>query len=182
MFLLGQYQEVQARLRAEVASIMGSDEPRLEHFSRMPYLNAVIRESMRFNNPSNVLIPRLSDDPLQVGAHVIPPDTPFIINMCAILHNSTSWAEPDAFDPDRFLNSDKSTADASWIPFGLGPRQCPARAFSLYEQKVLVSMLLREYRWSIPKDTIHHDYIKNAFSPFALSLPYDVDIDIVKLT
>ncbi|EIW58355.1 cytochrome P450 [Trametes versicolor FP-101664 SS1] len=182
VFLLGQYQDVQARLRAEVASIMGSDEPRLEHFSRMPYLNAVIRESMRFNNPSNVLIPRLSDDPLQVGAHVIPPDTPFIINMCAILHNSTSWADPDAFDPDRFLNSDKSTADASWIPFGLGPRQCPARAFSLYEQKVLVSMLLREYRWWIPKDTVHHDYIKNAFSPFALSLPYDVDIDIVKLT
>lgn len=160
---------------------MGKEEPRIEHYSRTPYLNAIIRESMRYNNPSNVTIPRLADIPLQVGDYVIPPQTPIILNMCAILHNDALWLHPENFDPDRFLEP-SGFDENNWITFGIGPRQCPARSFSLYEQRVLISMLLREYKWSIPEESIHRDGIKNAFSPFALSLPYDVDIDFVRLT
>ncbi|RPD54278.1 cytochrome P450 [Lentinus tigrinus ALCF2SS1-7] len=175
VFFLGHYSDVQARARREILDVMGQEEPRMEHFAKMPYLNAIIRESMRYNNPSNVTIPRVADMPLQVGEYVIPPQTPIVLNMCATLHNHTSWGDADRFDPDRFLRS-KTGDDSSWIPFGLGPRQCPARNFSLYEQRVMVSMLLQRYRWTVPEDTIHRGYIRNAFSPFALSLPYDVEI------
>ncbi|KAI0793858.1 cytochrome P450 [Fomes fomentarius] len=181
VYILGEYPQVQAKARQEVLSVIGKEEPRIEHYSRTPYLNAIIRESMRYNNPSNVTIPRLADIPLQVGDYVIPPQTPIILNMCAILHNDALWSHPENFDPDRFLEPSRFDEN-NWITFGIGPRQCPARSFSLYEQRVLISMLLREYKWSIPEESIHRDKIKNAFSPFALSLPYDVDIDFVRLT
>ncbi|KAI0752873.1 cytochrome P450 [Daedaleopsis nitida] len=142
VFYLGDHQDVQERVRQEVLSVMGQDEPRIEHFAKMPYLHAVICEALRLNNPSNITIPRIADIPLQAGDYTIPPRAPFVLNMCA----------------------------------------CPARMFSLYEQRVLISMLLREYRWTVPRDSIHvGGNIKNAFSPFALSLPYDVDIDFEPL-
>ncbi|KAJ8496055.1 hypothetical protein ONZ51_g1369 [Trametes cubensis] len=177
---LGMHQDVQAKAREEVFAVMGSDDPSLEYFAKMPYLNAIVREAMRCNGPSNVTIPRLADVPLQVGDYVIPANTPIVLNMCAILHNPALWPSPSEFDPDRFTKMDK--LDENLINFGLGPRQCPARNFSINEQKTLFSMLLREYRWTVPKDSIHRDYIKNGFSTFALSLPYDVDIDFVKIT
>ncbi|EJF58701.1 cytochrome P450 [Dichomitus squalens LYAD-421 SS1] len=181
VYLLGAYPEVQTRAREEVLRIMGKEEPRMEHYAKMPYLNAVIRESMRYNNPSNVTIPRVASIPLHIGSYVVPPLTPIVLNMCAILHSSNLWSDPEKFEPGRFLKTSK-VEEGSWVPFGLGPRQCPARTFSLYEQRVLISMLLREYRWTVPTDSIHHGYIKNAFSPFALSLPYDVYIDFTRLT
>ncbi|EGO03907.1 hypothetical protein SERLA73DRAFT_175594 [Serpula lacrymans var. lacrymans S7.3] len=46
----------------------------------------------------------------------------------------------------------------------------------MYEMRTLASTLLREYEWTLPKDPIHADGIKNAFSPFALTLPRDLDI------
>ncbi|TFK77992.1 cytochrome P450 [Polyporus arcularius HHB13444] len=181
VYVLGEHPDVQAQAREEVLSVMHMEDPRIEHYSRTPYLNAIIRESMRYNNPSNVTIPRLSDVPLQVGDYIIPPETPIILNMCGILHNDALWSHPEKFDPERFMESGRFDEN-NWTPFGLGPRQCPARSFSMYEQRVMISMLLREYEWTVPEDSIHRGQIKNAFSPFALSLPYNVDIDFKQLT
>ena len=94
------------------------------------------------------------------------------------------WGDPNEFRPERYLDS-KDTASLlrdSWVPFATGPRQCPARNFALYEQRALAVMLLREYEWTLPKGSIHKDGLKNAFSPFALTLPYDLDITFTKQT
>ena len=32
-------------------------------------------------------------------------------------------------------------------------------------------MLLREYTWVLPEGSVHRDGLKNAFSPFALTVP-----------
>jgi hypothetical protein len=56
-----------------------------------------------------------------------------------------------------------------------------ARNFAMYEQRTLGSMLLNEWQWTVPEDTIHGDTIKNAFSPFALSLPKDLFIRFKRL-
>ena len=50
----------------------------------------------------------------------------------------------------------------------------------MYEQRVLVAMLLREWEWRLPADSPHQDHILNGFSPFALSLPKDLYIDFKK--
>ena len=65
-------------------------------------------------------------------------------------------------------------------PFGLGPRQCPARNFAVYEARTLAAMLLREWEWELPKDSAHNDHLKNGFSGFVLNLPKDMYIDFKK--
>lgn len=161
--------------------MLGEDEPRVDHFLRTPYLNAVLRESMRYNTPSNATLPRICDQPVQIGPYTIPPDTPMVLNMCAAHHNTTVWDAPEVFDPQRFLDEAKSAEAENWVTFSLGPRKCLARNFSMYEQRVLVSMLLREYSWTLPADSPHRDGVKNGFQAFALSLPENLDIDFVRL-
>ena len=57
-----------------------------------------------------------------------------------------------------------------------------SRNFALYELRVLASMLLSEYEWTMPADSPHLDGIKNGFSPFALSLPKDLYVDFKRLS
>ncbi|KAL1945058.1 hypothetical protein VTO73DRAFT_2678 [Trametes versicolor] len=180
VYFLARYPDLQEKVRQEIFAVLGNEEPRIAHFANTPYLNAVIRESMRYNTPTNVTVPRISDDSLTVGDIVIPPNTPIALNMAAAHHNEEVWRSPAAFDPERFLRNAKDDAN-NWVSFGVGPRRCPARNFSLYEQRVLISMLLREYRCTLPEDSIHRDHLKNGFSAFALSLPEGVDIDFARI-
>ncbi|KAI0774755.1 cytochrome P450 [Trametes elegans] len=181
IYFLARYPEVQDRLRKEIVGVLGDEEPRMEHYTKTPYLNAVIRESLRYNTPTNITVPRVSDEPLRVGGYVVPPGTAMALHMGAAHHNEGVWDAPEQWDPERWL--DESRADpANWVSFGHGPRRCPARLFSLFEQRVLISMLLREYRLALPKDSIHADTLKNAFTAFALSLPDNLDIEFTKIT
>lgn len=161
--------------------IGSKEEPTIAHFAHMSFLSAVIRESIRMNVPTNVTIPRLADTPLEAGPYTVPPNTPIVLNMCAIMRNPRKWDKSDRFDPDRFMGDNQEGSEGKWVPFGYGPHQCPARNFALYEQRTLTAMLLREYAWEVPHDSIHRERIKNAFSPFSLSLPYDVDIVFRKI-
>lgn len=66
-------------------------------------------------------------------------------------------------------------------PFALGPRQCPARNFALYELRTLIAMLLLKWTWTLPEDSPHLDTPRNGFSPFALSLPKNLEIDFKRI-
>ncbi|KAJ7680009.1 cytochrome P450 [Mycena rosella] len=69
----------------------------------------------------------------------------------------------------------------NWVPFALGPRQCPARNFAMYEQRALAAVLLREYEWELPAGSKHAKAVQNAFSPFALTLPHELNLTFRKL-
>lgn len=155
--------------------MIGDDTPTAENLQRLPFLQACVREAMRVNNPSTTNIPRISDVPVQLGKYIVPANTPILLNMYGVMHNEAHWSSTEEFNPDRFLDG-VSLDQKGWIPFGLGPRQCPARAFSLTEQRTLLAMMLREYEWSLPVGSVHEERLKNSFSAFALNLPEDLDI------
>lgn len=184
VYCLAKHPEVQRRARQEVISVLGAEQPTADSLLRLPYVLACIRESIRFNTPSTSTIPRIASEPLTLGGQIIPAGTPVILNMYGCLQNPGVWPDPEVFNPERFLGHDKENdgasveepAPAGWVPFGLGIRQCPARSFSMFEQRTLIAMLLREYEWTLPADSKHSDGLQNAFSAFALNLPEDLDI------
>ena len=52
------------------------------------------------------------------------------------------WVDPLAFDPDRFLDMTedcRAAADAAWIPFGGGRRNCIGFALAQMELTLLIS-------------------------------------------
>ncbi|KAH9934285.1 cytochrome P450 [Fomitopsis serialis] len=177
-YYMGCCTDVQQRARAEVLSVVqASEDLTLEHLGRMPFLSSVIREAMRLNNPSNITVPRIAAVPVQIGSILVPPGTPVTLNMYAVLHNERLWSDPCSFEPRRFLSQNAELDnDQHWMPFGHGPHQCPARNFAMMEQRTLAAVMLMEFEWEIPSDSIHLHGVRNAFSSFALNLPFDMDI------
>ncbi|PFH47747.1 hypothetical protein AMATHDRAFT_151389 [Amanita thiersii Skay4041] len=173
----------QHRARQEVLEILKDEvEPTIDDFSKMPFLQACIHESMRMNNPSTVTMPRVASVDTKLGKYVIPAGVPVLWNMSGALHNERDWPDEAIFNPNRFLDEDAEKSLEKWIPFGAGPRRCPGKNFSLYEQRVIVAALLRSYSWELPEKTIHKERLRNAFSAFALNLPYELDIVFTKLS
>ncbi|THU85194.1 cytochrome P450 [Dendrothele bispora CBS 962.96] len=190
VYYLAKDPELQQRCRAEVMAAMGKNEPNMENMRNMPLVQACIREALRINTPITYMVPRMSRNEANLLSsngkrYQIPPRTSVIFNICAIHHNNDYWPAPHEFQPSRFMGKDsteESRVDASlWLPFALGPRQCPARNFALYELRTLASMLLQQWKWTLPADSRHRDSPQNGFSPFALSLPKDMEMDFEKV-
>jgi len=181
IYFLAKYPIHQVRARSEVLSTLGhSEDPTMEALARMPYLSACIKESLRMNNPSNFPLPRISrDEPTLAGNVLIPPRTPVIFNIAAVHRNDTYWKDAEVYDPSRFLED--QAENQAWFSFGAGQRQCPAKVFSLYEQRVLAALLLREYEWSLPKVSVHSEGLRNRFTFSALNSPTNLDIQFRRI-
>lgn len=162
--------------------LAGDADPTFEDLPKLRYLTACVREALRINTPISYVVPRASSSATTLGRYPIPAHTSIVLNIYAIHHNDEDWPEPFQFDPERFLRqaSVKGAFQSTNVSFGLGQRQCPAQAFAIDEQLVLTAMLLKAFEWSLPDGSIHEKEIQNAFSPFALSLPRNVDIRVSK--
>ncbi|KDR84662.1 hypothetical protein GALMADRAFT_133908 [Galerina marginata CBS 339.88] len=189
VYYLAKNPEIQKRARDEVLAALGDNEPDISNLRNMNFVQACIRESLRINTPITYMVPRISDSPANLRAsngksYYLPPRTSVILNITCIHHNETYWPDAGSFIPERFFgksDKDEVRVDASlWLPFALGPRQCPARNFAMYELRTLAAMLLQHWEWSLPADSDHKEYPKNGFSPFALSLPKDMYVNFTR--
>lgn len=179
IYHLAKHPEYQTRARAEVLSVLnGRSEPTIDDMKAVEFLNACIKEALRINSPISLLPARWTIEPVTLGKYHIPKGTSVVPNVCAVHHNPRNWPDPEKFDPYRFIDSMPSPVIN--IPFGIGPRQCVARQFSLFEQRTLICMLLMHYVWTLPGNSIHADHIKNEFGAFGLSIPHDLDVEFVK--
>lgn len=185
IYFLAIHPEIQAEAREETLRVLGpTSDPSVDTLSAasLPYLNACIREALRINTPISYIVPRITAEDVTLGKYYIPSNTSLIYNIYAIHHRNDIWGDPNTFRPNRFLEKTEKSSllKDAWVAFASGPRQCPARNFALYEQRALTVMLLREYEWTLPADSIHRDGLKNAFSPFALTLPHNLHITFTK--
>ncbi len=158
--------EVQARLRDELAEVTGGGRLRPEHFGKLEYLEAVIREGLRLR-PVVPIVARRLVAPFEVAGWTLPART--IVAPCIYLvhRNPEVWPEPDAFRPERFMGvrldpraeraDERSESESGgpgpprgrhrldpyrWLPFGGGVRRCLGQAFALFEMRVVLATLL----------------------------------------
>jgi cytochrome P450 len=179
IYHLAKHPEHQSKARDEVLSVLGGrTEPTYQDLSNIPFLNACIKEALRINSPISLLPARWTLEPVTLGKYYIPANTSVVPNVCAVHQNDNNWPDAQKFDPYRFIDTRQKAAIN--IPFGTGPRQCVARQFSLFEQRTLLCMLLVNYEWSLPADSMHAHQVKNEFGAFGLSIPHDLDVDFVR--
>ncbi|KAF9463621.1 cytochrome P450 [Collybia nuda] len=177
VYFLAKYPEYQTQAREEVLRVLSAadhSDPSLQDHTQFNFLYACIKEALRINSPISLLPARWTTEPITLGKYTIPQGVSLVPNVYAVHHCSKVWAEPETFDPYRFIG--KRVRPGHHIPFGTGPRQCVARQFSLYEQRTLLAMLLKNYEWSLPENSHHEDWVMNEFGAFGLSIPHELDI------
>jgi cytochrome P450 len=135
--------EIQARAREEVARVFGAGPLASEGLERLPFLDAVVCESLRLHPPAWLLVRRaLARD--QLGGVAIPARSFVSIPVHALQRLPALWPEAERFRPERFLPP--ATHDArAFLPFGLGPRRCLGEAFARQETRIVLAGLLRAF-------------------------------------
>ncbi|KIJ62887.1 hypothetical protein HYDPIDRAFT_30029 [Hydnomerulius pinastri MD-312] len=139
--------EVQAKAQAEIDSVIGSG--RLPHFDdrpSLPYIDAILRELLRWNPVVPLGIPHATSSEDVYEGQYIPKGAFVIINVWAMGRDEDKFTDAEDFKPERFLSEDgKLLADSaiSGNPiFGLGRRICPGRfASEAFVWTAVVSIL-----------------------------------------
>jgi cytochrome P450 len=141
----------------------------------LPFLNTCICEALHIDTPISYVIPCMSAADAQLGCYAIPAGTSLTVNIYMIHHTKGVWADPHMFCPEHFLE-EAHLKMKSWVLFALGPWQCPACSFAVYEQHALAAVLLQDYEWELPTGLKHAEKIQKVFSPFALTVPHELEL------
>ncbi|MCO5570967.1 hypothetical protein L7F22_047018 [Adiantum nelumboides] len=122
----------------------------------MPYLRAVVKETMRLHPVLPLLIPREARQPCNISGYEIPVKTRAFVNIWAIGRDPKVWDSPNEFLPERFLdnNVDVRGQHFELLPFGSGRRVCPGQNLGLLIIHVILARLLHAFCWS-PHDLQH---------------------------
>ena len=143
--------EIQTRLQEEIDTVLRdtNGDPSYEVIHGMPYLDAVLNESLR-KYPLVPMLDRVCAKEFELPP-ALPGTKPFVVKpgmvvwfpAYAIQHNPDYFEEPEKFNPDRFLNNGNAiTKSATFLTFGIGPRQCIGNRFAILETKTMLFHLL----------------------------------------
>ncbi|BAF26136.2 Os10g0167200, partial [Oryza sativa Japonica Group] len=137
----------------ELQRVIGSTR-RIEEsdIGRLPYLQAVIKETFRLHPPVPFLLPRQATTTIQILGYTIPKGAKVFINVWAMGRDKDIWPEAEKFMPERFLEraTDFKGADFELIPFGAGRRICPGLPLAVRMVHVVLASLLINFKWRLP--------------------------------
>ncbi|KAG5522991.1 hypothetical protein RHGRI_034962 [Rhododendron griersonianum] len=89
------------KLKTEVRLIVQPNQPiTKDDLDQMPYLKAVIKETLRLHPPIPILTPRESTKDVQVMGYDIAAGTRVVTNTWAIEQDPSSWDEPELISED----------------------------------------------------------------------------------
>lgn len=150
MSLVAKHKDVQQRLRSELrdAHLPNIRDPDAnmtpEMLDRIPYLNAVCNEVLRFIPPVPLTLRQASRDDYLLG-QFIPAKTPVVISPHAVNLSPQLWG-PDAheFNPERWMgpgkaNTGGAASNYAFMTFLHGPRSCIGQGFSKAEFACLLA-------------------------------------------
>ncbi len=147
LYLLATHPEWQERVANEASAAF---EPEKIYFSTLSQLRdarAVFREAMRLYPPVPMFV-REAACPETFRGRKVRPGAQVILSPWHLHRHERLWDRPDDFDPARFdTPNGKECLRNAYIPFSAGPRVCPGSAFAMAEGPLLLSMLVRAFRF-----------------------------------
>jgi cytochrome P450 len=149
LYLLDRNPHVLARLRAEVAGVIGERTPGYADLERLTYTSMVLQEAMRLFPPVWILTRKAQDDD-EIGGYHVPAGSDVLISPYTLHRHPAFWDDPDRFNPDRFdPGAATSRPRYAYIPFGAGPRFCVGNHLGLLEATLVLVTLVRDLRLAL---------------------------------
>ncbi|KAH8984152.1 CyP450 monooxygenase [Lactarius hatsudake] len=148
------YPEVQRRAQAQIDSVVSRDRlPTFEDKSRLPYIEAICTELLRWQMVGPMGVPHASTEDSIYRGFFIPKGLP------GILHNPELYPDPETFNPERFLNEDGTFRDDPVISlaFGGGKRICPGRHLVDVTLFMVAASVLSVFNVTKAKDENGHE-------------------------
>ncbi|GAP92623.2 putative cytochrome P450 oxidoreductase [Rosellinia necatrix] len=145
------YPEAQERGQEEIDRIIGKDRlPTLADRENLPYIDAIVKETFRWNPLVPMGLPHESTEDDVCEGYSIPKGSMVFANIWHFTHDPDVYAEPEAFKPERFLAGDGREPEPSphRFVFGFGRRICPGRLLADNSLFLFVAQSLAVFRMS----------------------------------
>ncbi|XP_052210399.1 geraniol 8-hydroxylase-like [Diospyros lotus] len=144
---------IMAKAKTELALTIGSKRSIQEQdLPKLPYLDAIIKETMRLHPTAPLLLPHRAETEVEVCGYTIPKHTQILVNAWSMAQDASYWVQPKNFTPERFLSSEVDFVgkNFAFIPFGAGRRICPGLGLGIRMLKLVLANLLYHFDWKLP--------------------------------
>ena len=125
-----------------------ADNPTPEQLPKLPYLAAVIAETLRMHPTVSIVVRQLKRAVATWQTERAPGDV-IGVALPALNADPHVWPDPSTFDPERFLERRPSPTEYS--PFGYGHRRCPGSSFAALELAIVLGTILTNVELRNPK-------------------------------
>lgn len=141
------------KVKAELEEVIGSNNKSLieSDIPKLPYLQAVVKETFRLHPPAPLLIPRKVTKDFNFMGYDIARNTQVMVNAWAIGRDPEYWDDSTAFKPERFLGSnvDYRGQHFELLPFGAGRRMCAGLPLADRMLHIILGSLLHHFDWEM---------------------------------
>ncbi|GAA1421054.1 cytochrome P450 [Streptomyces thermospinosisporus] len=139
--------DVEAALHAELDAVLTGGRPaEFADLERLDVTRRVVSESLRKYSPWLTL--RQITEPTRLGDIEIPGGVLLFACPIAVHRDPAFHPDPMRFDPDRWLprNRERMAPD-TYLPFGMGARQCPGNVFALTQITLQIATIAARWRF-----------------------------------
>jgi cytochrome P450 len=144
-WLLARHPEVGVRLAEEVDAVVGDRPLSFQDVGRLPYTEAVWRESLRLYPPVWAL-GREAIRACEVGGFPARRGAQVLLSPWVSHHNPRLFDDPEAFRPERWITSQSDAVPPyAYFPFGGGPRMCIGYGFARMESILILAALAQRF-------------------------------------
>ncbi|XP_076915063.1 putative (S)-N-methylcoclaurine 3'-hydroxylase isozyme 2 [Bidens hawaiensis] len=147
-------QDAMRKIKEEINREIKSDKIKMSKLSKLPYLQACVKESLRLHQPVPFLLPRRAVETCEVMNYTIPKNAQIFVNVWAIGRDPKVWDDPLSFKPERFLGSnlDLKGQHFEFLPLGSGRRICPSFPLGSQGMELIIASLIQEFDWILPNN------------------------------
>jgi cytochrome P450 len=145
-YLLSQHPEVEAKLHAEIDSVLQGRLPTFEDLPKLRYTEMVFAEAMRLYPPVWIIGRRALVDH-EIDSHKLKAGDLTLHSQYLVHHDERWFPDPEKFIPERWTPESKEARPKfSYFPFGGGTRTCIGEAFAWMEASLVIATLAQEWK------------------------------------
>ncbi|KAJ6454166.1 fatty acid hydroxylase [Mycena sanguinolenta] len=140
--------EKMRKLRAEIDRVLGDRAIQYEDFAKLPYLIAVMRETLRLAATAPIRqTAALEDTTIGGGKYAVKKGAPILVISWDLHRDPAVWGDDaEEFRPERMLDGKfEALPPNAWQPFGFGFRACIGRAFAWQEVCLVIASAIQRF-------------------------------------
>ncbi|KAL3537100.1 hypothetical protein ACH5RR_000466 [Cinchona calisaya] len=167
LMLLAKHPEWQARVRAEVLEVCRHNPPGADELRSMKLLNMVTQEALRLYPPSAFLAREALQD-INLKGILVPKGINIQVPVAFLHQHPELWGtDAHTFNPERFADGIARACKIpqAYMPFGAGSRICVGQHFAMTELKVILSLVLSQFSFSLSPTYRHSPAFQLVIKP-----------------
>lgn len=124
--------------------------------SALPYIRAVIDETLRIFPPATFGLPRTSPG-AHVDGHYVAAGAVVGVTAWVTHHDERYWHDAGSFKPERWIGDGSGDNKDAFQPFSLGPRSCIGVNLAYLEIRIVLAKMVWMYDWELVNQDVELD-------------------------